>query len=93
MMEAYVSIEFISNILSKELNNTEKENLRSRGFQIPCFKNILYRLFLHEEIKRILYLTFAILIISENTPAAVTLAPAPYPFIIIGYSLYRSVVI
>lgn len=39
------------------------------------------------------YLTLAILIISENTPAAVTLAPAPYPFMIIGYSLYLSVVI
>lgn len=30
---------------------------------------------------------FKILIISENTPAAVTSAPAPYPLISIGYSL------
>ncbi len=34
-----------------------------------------------------LYQIFAIRIMSANTPAAVTLAPAPYPWISIGYSL------
>jgi hypothetical protein len=33
------------------------------------------------------YLIFTTLIISAKTPAAVTSAPAPYPLIIIGYSL------
>ena len=35
---------------------------------------------------------FAIDMMSANTPAAVTEAPAPYPWMSIGYWLYRSVV-
>ena len=48
---------------------------------IPSPKTIIY--FITSYIYRIL----AIPIISANTPAAVTGAPAPYPLIIIGYSL------
>lgn len=39
-----------------------------------------------KNLTHIIYYIFETLIISENTPAAVTAAPAPYPFIIIGNS-------
>jgi len=69
---------------------------------IPLFEGSCGDCFLHEEMNKqdsktnikienlfMLsgYRILAMLIMSENTPAAVTPAPAPYPFIIIGNSL------